>query len=66
MKPWLTRGHLGRQQALRTWQNRGPTAVRASALMLSALLSFAVGLMLNAITHSHREIKRPAYLAAGC
>jgi hypothetical protein len=34
--------------------------------MLSALLSFAVGPILNAITHSHREIKRPAYLAAGC
>jgi glycosyltransferase involved in cell wall biosynthesis len=41
-----------------------PTAVLASALMLSALLSFAVGLILNAITHSRREIKRLAYLAA--
>jgi glycosyltransferase involved in cell wall biosynthesis len=42
-----------------------PTAVLASALMLSALLSFAVGLILNAITHSRREIKRLAYLVAG-
>ena len=41
-----------------------PTAVLASALMLSALLSFAVGLILNAITHSRREIKRLAYRAA--
>lgn len=57
---------FGRQRALRTWQKRWPTAVRASALMLSALLSFAVGLFLNAITQSRCEIKRLAYLAAGC
>jgi glycosyltransferase involved in cell wall biosynthesis len=42
---------------------RFPTAILASALMLSALLSLAVGLILNAITHSRREIKRLAYLA---
>jgi len=40
-----------------------PTAVLASALMVSALLSLAVGLILNAVTHSRREIKRLAYLA---
>jgi glycosyltransferase involved in cell wall biosynthesis len=45
---------------------RLPTAVLASALVLAALLSFAVGLILNAITHSRREAKRLAYLAAGC
>ncbi|MGG5821419.1 glycosyltransferase family 2 protein [Falsiroseomonas sp. HW251] len=42
---------------------RFPTAILASALMLSALLSFAVGLILSAITHSRREMKRLAYLA---
>ncbi len=42
---------------------RLPTAVLASALVLSAMLSFAVGLILNAITHSRREMKRLAYLA---
>lgn len=42
---------------------RFPTAILASALMLSALLSFAVGLILHAITHSRREMKRLAYLA---
>jgi glycosyltransferase involved in cell wall biosynthesis len=42
---------------------RLPTAVLSATLVLSALLSFAVGLILNAITHSRREIKRLAYLA---
>jgi glycosyltransferase involved in cell wall biosynthesis len=42
-----------------------PTAVLASALMLAALLSLAVGIVLNAITHSRREMKRLAYLAIG-
>jgi glycosyltransferase involved in cell wall biosynthesis len=42
---------------------RFPTAILASALMLSAMLSLAVGLILNAITHSRREMKRLAYLA---
>ncbi len=42
---------------------RLPTAVLSSALVLSAMLSFAVGLILNAITHSRREMKRLAYLA---
>lgn len=44
---------------------RLPTAVLASALVISSLLSFSVGLILNAITHSRREMKRLAYLAAG-
>jgi glycosyltransferase involved in cell wall biosynthesis len=44
---------------------RLPTAVLASALVLASLLSFAVGLILNAITHARREAKRLAYLAAG-
>ncbi|MDB5411694.1 MAG: hypothetical protein JWR10_29 [Rubritepida sp.] len=42
---------------------RLPTAVLASALMLSAMLSVAVGLILEAVTHSRRELKRLAYLA---
>ena len=41
---------------------RLPTAVLSAALMLSALLAFAVGLILEAITHSRRELKRLAYL----
>ena len=42
---------------------RLPTAVLASAFVLSALLSFAVGLILAAITQTRREMKRLAYLA---
>ncbi len=42
---------------------RLPTAVLASGLVLSALLSFAVGLILAAIAHGRREVKRLAYLA---
>jgi hypothetical protein len=41
---------------------RLPTALLASALMLSALLSLAVGLILQAITLSRREMKRLIYL----
>lgn len=42
---------------------RLPTAVLSAAVMLSALLSFAIGLVLEAVTHSRRELKRLAYLA---
>ena len=62
VNPWA----FGPSAGLAHLAEAGAAAVRASALMLSALLSFALGLILNAITHSHREIKRPAYLAAGC
>lgn len=43
---------------------RFPTAVLASALMIASFLSLSVGLILNAVTHSRREVKRLAYLAA--
>ncbi len=42
---------------------RLPTAVLASGFVISALVMLAVGLILAAITHSRREIKRLAYLA---
>ncbi|WP_160121520.1 glycosyltransferase family 2 protein [Rhodovarius lipocyclicus] len=42
---------------------RLPTAVLASGMMVSALLSFAVGLILDATTHMRRELKRLAYLS---
>jgi glycosyltransferase involved in cell wall biosynthesis len=41
---------------------RLPTAVLSAALMLSALMAFAVGLILEAVTHMRRELKRLAYL----
>lgn len=44
---------------------RFPTAVLASALMIASFLSLSVGLILNAVTHSRREMKRLAYLASG-
>jgi len=44
---------------------RLPTAVLSAAMMLSALLSFAAGLILAAITHMRRELKRLAYLGVG-
>lgn len=46
---------------------RLPTALLAASLVLSALLSFAVGLILQAVALSRREMKRLAYLgfAAG-
>lgn len=40
-----------------------PTAVLSASLMLAAFLSFAVGLILSAITHTRREMKRLAYLS---
>ena len=42
---------------------RLPTAVLASTFTLVAFLSFTVGIVLNAITHSRREMKRLAYIA---
>lgn len=42
---------------------RLPTAVLASGFVLSALLAFAVGLILAAVAHGRREMKRLAYLA---
>jgi len=44
---------------------RLPTAVLASTLTLAAFLSFTVGIVLNAITHTRREMKRIAYIAVG-
>ncbi|WP_424811882.1 glycosyltransferase family 2 protein [Roseococcus sp. YIM B11640] len=41
---------------------RLPTAVLSAAIMLAAFLSFAVGLMLEAVAYSRREMKRLAYL----
>jgi glycosyltransferase involved in cell wall biosynthesis len=41
---------------------RLPTALLASALMLAALVSLAVGLILQAVTLSRREMKRLVYL----
>jgi glycosyltransferase involved in cell wall biosynthesis len=43
---------------------RFPTAILASALMIASFLSLSVGLILNAVTHSRREVKRLAYLAS--
>jgi len=40
-----------------------PTAVLSASLMLAAFLSVAVGLILSAITHTRREMKRLTYLA---
>ncbi len=42
---------------------RLPTAVLASTLTLVAFLAFTVGIVLNAITHTRREMKRIAYIA---
>lgn len=44
---------------------RLPTAVLSATMMLSALLSFAAGLILAAVTHMRRELKRLAYLGVG-
>ena len=46
---------------------RLPSAVLAAAFMLSAVIAFFSGLVLDTITHSRREMKRLAYLrfAAG-
>lgn len=43
---------------------RFPTAILASALMIASFLSLSVGLILNAVTHSRREMKRLAFLAS--
>lgn len=42
---------------------RLPTAVLAVGLMLSALLSFFCGLLLNTVTHGRHEVRRLAYLS---
>jgi len=42
---------------------RLPTAVLATAIMLLAFLSLAVGLILDTVTHGRREIKRLSYLS---
>jgi glycosyltransferase involved in cell wall biosynthesis len=39
-----------------------PSAVLAASLVLAALLSFVVGLILQAVTHGRREMKRLVYL----
>jgi glycosyltransferase involved in cell wall biosynthesis len=44
---------------------RLPSAVLAAAFMLSAVIAFFSGLVLDAITHSRREMKRLAYLGYG-
>jgi glycosyltransferase involved in cell wall biosynthesis len=41
---------------------RFPTAMLASVIMLSAILSFFTGLILDSVTHGRREMKRLAYL----
>ena len=41
---------------------RLPSAVLAAAFMLSAVIAFFSGLVLDTITHSRREMKRLAYL----
>lgn len=42
---------------------RLPTAVLAASMMVSALLSFSCGLILNNVTHGRHEMKRLAYLS---
>jgi hypothetical protein len=44
---------------------RIPTALLATGLMLSALLSLGCGLILDTVTRGRRELKRLMYLAAG-
>lgn len=41
---------------------RLPTAVLAAAIMLTAVMSFFTGLILDTVTHSRREVKRLHYL----
>jgi len=45
---------------------RLPTAVLATGLMLLASLSLVCGLILDSVARGRREVKRLAYLAAGC
>ncbi|MFZ2208582.1 MAG: glycosyltransferase family 2 protein [Porticoccaceae bacterium] len=42
---------------------RFPTAILATGLMVLAALSLGVGLIIDAITHARRELRRLAYLA---
>lgn len=58
---------LGLPVVFEFWESglvpRLPTALLSAAIMLAALVSFAVGLMLDAVTRSRQELKRLAYLA---
>ena len=45
---------------------RFPTAILASAIMITAVLSFFSGLILETVTHGRREMKRLAYLSYDC
>ncbi|WP_421989048.1 glycosyltransferase family 2 protein [Roseococcus sp.] len=58
---------LGLPVVFEFWESglvpRLPTALLSAAIMLAALMSFAVGLMLDAVTRSRQELKRLAYLA---
>lgn len=42
---------------------RFPTAILATGLMILAALSLSVGIIVDAITHARRELRRLAYLA---
>ena len=42
---------------------RFPTAILASAMMITAVLSVLAGLILDTVTLGRREMKRMAYLA---
>ena len=42
---------------------RFPTAVLCTGLVISALLSFACGLILDTVTRGRQELKRLAYLS---
>lgn len=42
---------------------RLPTAVLAASLMISAMLSFCCGLILDTVTRGRQEMKRLAYLS---
>lgn len=44
---------------------RFPTAILASALMVIAVLCFLSGLIMDAVAHGRREVKRLAYLRLG-
>ena len=44
---------------------RFPTAILATGLMLAALLSFAIGMVLDTVTRGRREVKLLAYLRYG-
>jgi hypothetical protein len=44
--------------------SRFPTAILASALMITAVISVFSGLVLDTVTRGRREVKRFAYLAA--